>query len=804
MRRPSGETIAALVCAVLVGLLDVGPVLKDVARTGLDWPIWIEHPEGLMDTSLGKWWVLPPHHYLVDGSSGEFPIYYQSLSDSILNVIAEPLGIPAMTVQAVLFGPLLGFSFLLLNYVSLAAVLSDRRVALVASLLISLGGNSSFIDRFDPASGLPLNSVLHVPFHVISLATAQSLGWVLVLPCLSLTYLAYRHFSRTRAVGAGVLLATLFHSHTLTFVNVGAAQLFYLILVNALERPRDRRFGAWLGALALLAATFAALVATRASLSFTIPVALGGLALAATFLVDPNKRFYLWSYGVAGLLALPYVLLLARHAGTLVAAQRGWDGVQMMTVGLSGFVLFFAAYLLAAAAGCFWSRDRPVLVWVVALLGATAFLAVNHLWHWGNHPYRFAIHLLFPLAILAALGLRDAPRPLAAILGAWLCAVCVFDAGSFALGRRLAVRFRAADPERAAFLATVREVTSREEGTGVLLLAPVELVYPRGLVQGTTLMNYSRIRTFVPDYRHVLWRERYYNRVGLFCFLFPGYPSDDYPFGRRACDETLEPEPELVDDPRPAPADRDPAGVPDRLCRGPREALLEPPRAGRPALRMARRHPRGQRRLPAHGRGAPARPRATRSARLEWRDPGDRRDARRARASRRHPRRPTPVHARPPRPSRRPSARERPAITELGRLRGGALGGGSRAGAAVARGRSRPRGRLPLLRRGRAAGRRGALPAASASPSGEPPELGARRRRRAGAVAIERPGDERSSSAESEVTPEHEGEAVEVDGAGEREEKSGPPRRGRESCSRWRFVPTRSRARAPSRRRRGT
>ena len=336
MRRPSGPTIAALVCAVLVGLLYVSPVLKDVARTGLDWPIWIDHPEGLMNTSLGKWWVLPPHHYLVDGSSGEFPIYYQSLSDSILNVIAEPLGIPAMTVQAVLFGPLLGFSFLLLNYLSIAAVVSDRRVALVASLLISLGGNSSFLDRPDPVSGLPLNSVLHVPFHVISLATAQSLGWVLLLPCLSLTFLAHRRFSRTRAVGAGVLLAALFHSHTLTFLNVAAAQLFYFVLVNALDRPRDRRFRAWLGALALLAATFAALVATRPSLSFAIPVALGGLALAATFLVDPNKRFYLWSYGVAGLLALPYVLLLARHAAALAALQRGWDGVQMMTVGLSG------------------------------------------------------------------------------------------------------------------------------------------------------------------------------------------------------------------------------------------------------------------------------------------------------------------------------------------------------------------------------------------------------------------------------------------------------------------------------------
>jgi hypothetical protein len=154
--------------------------------------------------------------------------------------------------------------------------------------------------------------------------------------------------------------------------------------------------------------------------------------------------------------------------------------------------------------------------------------------------------MLFPLAILAALGLRDAPRSLAAILGAWLGAVCVFDTGSFALGHPTAVRFRVADPERAAFLATIREVTSREEGGGARLLVPVELTYPRGLVQATTLMNYSRIRAFVPDYRHLLWRERYYNRVALFCFLFPGYPSEDYPFGRRACDEALDPEPELV------------------------------------------------------------------------------------------------------------------------------------------------------------------------------------------------------------------------------------------------------------------
>ena len=136
----------------------------------------------------------------------------------------------------------------------------------------------------------------------------------------------------------------------------------------------------------------------------------------------------------------------------------------------------------------------------------------------------------------------------------------------------------------------------------------------------------------MPDYRHVLWRERYYNRVGLFCFLFPGYPSEDYPFGRRACDEALDPEPDARDDPRPAPAHRDPAGLPDRLRRGPREALLGPPRAGRrratagpsspgraTAFSCARTRPR----LPGLARLTRARPAAG--------DLRDRRDARRGR-----------------------------------------------------------------------------------------------------------------------------------------------------------------------------
>ncbi len=138
------------------------------------------------------------------------------------------------------------------------------------------------------------------------------------------------------------------------------------------------------------------------------------------------------------------------------------------------------------------------------------------------------------------------PAWLGVVLGSWLGIVCVANVWSFAAGRPVSVRFRVAEPERAAFLEKVRDVTRQEADRGVRLLPPVELTYPRGLVQAATLMNYAQVPAFIPDYRHVLWPERYHNRMGLFCWLFPGYPNQDYPFGWRACDEDLNPSPDLV------------------------------------------------------------------------------------------------------------------------------------------------------------------------------------------------------------------------------------------------------------------
>jgi hypothetical protein len=219
----------------------------------------------------------------------------------------------------------------------------------------------------------------------------------------------------------------------------------------------------------------------------------------------------------------------------------------MMAVSLAGFLLFFSAYLCAGGVALLRYRDRPTLTWLAAILLSTGFLALNHFWHWFNHPYRFAIHMIFPLGILAALGLRHSSRPVAAALGIWLAAICGWNAYRFAAGPRDFANFVAAEPGRAAFLSTVRRVTAADEGSGRRILNPPEIGYPRGVIQSAMLMNYSRIPGFVPDYRHVLWPSRYDNRMAVFCFLFPGYPNADHPFGRHACDQPLDPDPALVE-----------------------------------------------------------------------------------------------------------------------------------------------------------------------------------------------------------------------------------------------------------------
>ena len=537
MRTPRGRSLPVLLAGLAIGLLYASPFLGDAIRHGLSWPVRLAG-EGPSLTTYGRWWILPPHRYLADGFSGDFPTFYNYLSDALLNALAVPFDWAPMTVQAVLYGPLLGALFFWLNHAAVRAVTGDRWTAFLASLIVSLGGDSGLPHLLPGVDTEVLDRTLHVPFHTLSLGTAQSLGWLLFLPCLALLHLGRERFTVARAAGFGACTGLLFHAHTLTFLNVAFAQLVYLTVVNAgeLVGKKRRLWAAGIGAIVL---AFAARAALGGPLTSGVLVVFGAAALATDFLFDEHRRLYLWGYGTAVLVSAPYALALVRD---LAGASRIEEQGNPAAVAPLLVLAFFAPLVLAAACAIAYAPEAGVQRWLFSVLGATAFLAVNHLWSWGNHPYRFAIDLLFPLAVLAALGLRHAPRAAALPLALWIFGGLVANVAGFARGPRLYVSAPPVLPTTARFLKDVRDTTAAA-GPSARILNPPEFFYPFGLTQNALLFNYARVPGFIPDYRYLLSRERYFNRLGLFCFLFPGFPAFDHHLDRRACTETLEPPP---------------------------------------------------------------------------------------------------------------------------------------------------------------------------------------------------------------------------------------------------------------------
>ncbi len=545
---PSGEprtserwaTLAALAIAAGIALLYTRPFLGLAWRRGLTWPIRLAG-EGPSLSTYGKWWVLPPHRYLTDGFTGEFPTFYNYLSDAILNALSAPFGWPPMTVQAVLYGPLLGSFLFLAVFATVRALRGDGTGALLAALLVSLGVSSG-IPRLVPGLDVgELERVLHTPFHTVSLGTAQSLGWVLFLPTLGLFYLAFEEFTPRRALGFGILTGLLAHVHTLTLLNVGLVQVAWLTVRRFRESSASKRVsGRAVPFLVILG--FAVRAVLGPPLSVRVLAILAVTLIALAFLTDRDRRPYVWGYGAATLVVAPYALALLRGASGLASIAEEASATSIPFVAL---LAFYAAYVAAASVAIARAPDRRLVLFLIVVLATTLLLAYNHLWNWGNHPYRFAIHLLFPLALLAAQGLQYGPRPARLALGAWFVAVMVANLARFAGGERIYATERVVVEDTADYLRRVREVTTAE-ATGRRLLNPPEFHYPIGLTQDALVFNYSARPGFLPDYRYLLLRERYYNRLALFCFLFPGYPAYDYHLGRRACTEPLDPPSDLV------------------------------------------------------------------------------------------------------------------------------------------------------------------------------------------------------------------------------------------------------------------
>jgi hypothetical protein len=507
--------IGALVGGTCLAVLYMSPALRPLLTHGMSWPTRTAHAEGLSLTTNGRWWVLPPHNYLADAFSGDFPVFYNYLSDAGIAAIAALSGWPPMVVQVSIWAPFLAFLFVTGAYWSVKQVVKSPPIALTAALIVSLLGNSQLPRLVSDRESRGLDSTLHVPFHALGLATDQSLGWVLFLPCTCLLFAAYNDFKPHRGIILGALLGLLLHAHLLTFANVAAIQVVYLALANGIEHRRDRKWRLWLSGVATVLLVDFVLIVATANMQVALLVGSLAMILGLTFLLDSRKAFYLWTYGTAAVVAAPFLLSISTHLGDISAKYP-------LTVSVRDGVLFFSVYLLATGYAFVAYRDRPVIVWLAACIGATLFLALNNEWGWENHPYRFVIHLLFPLGIGTAIAVHTLPRRLAAPLALWLIALAALNVTNFATGDRVYVEIIPGTAAEARFLAGVDSATAGLDGAHERILngAGEDLMTQTG---SALMLNYSHIPGFVPDYRYIVDRERYLNRVATFCSLIPAY-----------------------------------------------------------------------------------------------------------------------------------------------------------------------------------------------------------------------------------------------------------------------------------------
>jgi hypothetical protein len=239
------------------------------------------------------------------------------------------------------------------------------------------------------------------------------------------------------------------------------------------------------------------------------------LVLILTFLLDSHKAFYVWTYGTAAVVAAPFLVSIGPHLGAISVGNA-------TTVGVRDIILFFSVYLLATGYVFASYPNRPVLVWLAACLGVTLFLGFNHAWGWDNHPYRFIIHLLFPLAIGTAIAVHTLPRRLAAALGVWLIGLAVFNVTNFARGQRVYVNINPGTLAEAKFLTGVRAATEGFDGSYDRILNGAG-EDDASLAGSALMLNYSKIPGFVPDYRYIVDHEQYLNRLATFCSLIPAY-----------------------------------------------------------------------------------------------------------------------------------------------------------------------------------------------------------------------------------------------------------------------------------------
>jgi hypothetical protein len=486
--------------------------------------------------------------FVTDAYAGEFPAFYNFLSDWIINFIGRWTHLPPAQVQSVIYVPLLVAGLILGSYISVRAVGGDRSVALLATIFIVGAAQPPFAHLLAGGSAAPQFVRLHTPVTALGVGSAQVLAWALFLPVLAALFVAVRSGSSWRAIMAGSFLGLLCLVHTLTFLNCATAAAAYLATLTVITNWKSgRRNEAYLRILAVIATLIIiSVVSKRVGLSMTGFIALWAVLFLVSIKDLASLRFAML-YGLgAFILCLPYAFQIYE-----IGLHPGQFGQTDYLVPVRVFAVFF---LLQFACAALVVRNLKsvghvdVIVWASTILIVCISMGYDKHILLRNHQYRFLIHAIFPLSILAAFVVHLPwsasrkfathfliPLLLAGMVRNFLAVVHPLPPAISRVIGPFAHSNGALPPPHgtAELLARVKIDTEGRQGSRLLL--PPEYSYPEQGYRNALILGVSQVASFIPDPRYIVWHDLYADRVQVFCSVFPDYPHADAHFGFQHC-----------------------------------------------------------------------------------------------------------------------------------------------------------------------------------------------------------------------------------------------------------------------------
>jgi hypothetical protein len=494
---------------------------------------------------------------VTDPYSGEFPTFYNFLSDWLINLIANVTGLPPFWAQAAIYVPFLTALTFLGAYLSIRTIEAERSVALLAAVLVVGSAETPFVhylypllERFSGVHAATGNLI--PPAGGIGVGSSQILGWALFLPVLASLYMARKNGGTLCALFAGALLGVSCLVHTLTFLHVATTASVYVAADAIVMRIREGRTVDAIARLAAIAVltVFIAKLSQKTGLSMSNFVIFWAGCFAVSLKDARSLRFAI-IYGIgAVVVASPYLFQiwqLSLHADRFSESYNS-------PIPKTDFVLFYLAYIVC---GLVVLLNAPrlartdSLIWLAVMLIVSVGLGYGKVFGFQNHEYRFLTNAIIPFAVLAAfvLTIPQSVSRKVAVFGLVPLLLVGVARNLWAIASPLPESISRTVgafpnyngtipllPGAPALLDRIRAETATSPGSRLLL--PPEYEYPQQAYRNGLLLGVSHVPGFIADPRFIVWHDLYADRVAVFCSLFPTYRHFDLHTRSRLCDET--------------------------------------------------------------------------------------------------------------------------------------------------------------------------------------------------------------------------------------------------------------------------